>query len=128
MHSLANSLEVCAELFEIFPLWIVLHAAPPARDMMRPDPHNKQGLFADIGVWGVPKRVLEGTWPDFDGEARTRQLEAHLRDVSGVQTLYATTFQTEQEFRQMFDLSVRHSYQNFFSSFFFFFFFGKFTN
>lgn len=105
IDTLASTLHRCAALFEIYPLWIVLHRAPEDNDMMRPSPHDRHALFADVGVWGVPGRVLAGKWPDFDGEERTRQLEQHLRDVTGVQTLYATTFQDETQFRTMFDLT-----------------------
>lgn len=106
VHELANLLRKCEGWFDIYPLWFVFHSPPGPGDMMRPDPKDpKNGLFVDVGIWGVPGRVLSGKQKDFDGEARTRDLEGFLRDVTGLQTLYATTFQTEAEFNKMFDLS-----------------------
>jgi delta24-sterol reductase len=105
VYELASTLRKCDEWFDIYPLWFVFHTAPGPGDMMRPDPRNKNGLFVDVGIWGVPARVLSGKDRNFDGEARTRDLEAHLRNVTGLQTLYAATFQSEEQFNQMYDLS-----------------------
>merc|ERR1712152_102027 len=54
-------------------------------------------LFVDVGVYGVPKT------DDFETVATTRRVESFVRDVKGFQMMYADSYMTREEFRQMFD-------------------------
>jgi len=54
-------------------------------------------MYVDIGAYGTPKI------PNYNARLTTRKLEQHVRDVNGFQMLYADTYMTKGEFRQMFN-------------------------
>lgn len=54
-------------------------------------------MYVDVGVYGVPKVR------DFKPVETTRDIEEFVRKVKGYQMLYADTYATRSEFRQMFD-------------------------
>ena len=53
-----------------------------------------------MGVYGVPK--TEG----FDTKKTTRNIEQFVRSVSGFQMMYADSYMSRDEFREMFDHSL----------------------
>ena len=61
---------------------------------------NRDEMFVDIGVYGVPQQER------FDSEKTMRKLEEFVRHVGGFQMMYADSYMTREEFRAMFDHSL----------------------
>ena len=64
----------------------------------------RAGMFFDLGVYGIPKDVVEGR--RFDGVPKARIMEAFTTKCGGAPFLYAQTFFTKQEFERTFDLTL----------------------
>ena len=60
-------------------------------------PSNRDEMYVDIGLYGVPKRE------QFDLEKTLRKLEDFVRNIGGFQMMYADSYMTREEFREMFD-------------------------
>jgi delta24-sterol reductase len=94
----------------IYPIWLCPFKLPAQPGMLRPST-NKEEMFVDIGVYGVPKAntpihssntcFLQAE--RFDAEKTTRKIEEFVRSVNGFQMMYADSYMTRDEFRQMFD-------------------------
>lgn len=54
-------------------------------------------MYVDIGVYGVPRAA------DYEAARTTRRIEEFVRQAKGYQMLYADTYTTRDEFREMFD-------------------------
>ncbi|KAK3909495.1 Delta(24)-sterol reductase [Frankliniella fusca] len=81
----------------VYPLWLCPFRLPSEPGMLRVP---KDAMYLDIGVYGVPTRK------DFDPKETTRRIEAFVAKAKGFQMLYADTYTTRDEFRQMFDHSL----------------------
>ncbi|XP_018326951.2 delta(24)-sterol reductase [Agrilus planipennis] len=93
---LHKSIKMFHETLEVYPLWLCPFYLGQAPGMV----HSKSGkseMYVDVGVYGVPK-VL-----DFKPEKSTRKIEKFAIDHDGYQMLYADTYTTKEEFRNMFD-------------------------
>ncbi|KAL2650617.1 hypothetical protein R1flu_018745 [Riccia fluitans] len=112
-HKVAESLELCHDVFETYPVWLCPHRLFKMRcgtmlDAEKDYEKNKQPgdtdyaqMWTDVGVWGVPGPVLrQEVW---DGVEATKSMERWLRENNSYQCLYAVVEQTEEEFWQMFD-------------------------
>lgn len=93
---LQRSLEMFDQQVAIYPIWLCPFKLPPNPGMLAVKA-DKDQMFVDIGVYGVPKR------PGFDVYAVTRRIEDFVRSVGGFQMMYADSYMTQQEFRTMFD-------------------------
>jgi len=60
-------------------------------------PLSDDDMFIDIGAYGNP------TIPQWNAVESLRRIEKFVRDVGGFQALYADTYMTRSEFREMFD-------------------------
>lgn len=87
------------KLVKVYPLWLCPFRLPNEPGMVHPAEGLEEDMYVDIGVYGTVK-VKRG---QFQAERTTRQLEDIVAKAKGFQMLYADTFRTEQEFRQMFD-------------------------
>ena len=76
---------------------------PPRKDQMAPG-NADWGMFNDLGVYGVPKPVREKK--RFDAVKAMREMEEFTRSVGGYPFLYADTFMSLDEFKEMFDLTA----------------------
>jgi len=99
MSNLKESLLLFDEKTEIYPLWLCPFKLPNNPGMLHPK-GSKEEMYMDIGAYGIPKR------PTYNAEKTTRTIEAFVRKVNGFQMLYADTYMTKEEFRQMFDHSL----------------------
>lgn len=86
-------------LVNVYPLWLCPFKLPNDPGMVHPADGLTKDMYVDIGVYGVPK-VKKG---QFHGERTTRQIEDIVAKSNGFQMLYADTYRTYDEFRQMFD-------------------------
>lgn len=77
-------------------MWLCPFKLPADPGMLRPL-DGKSSLFVDIGTYGVPKV------DNFHPVETTRRVEKFVRNAKGFQMLYADTYMTVHEFREMFD-------------------------
>lgn len=104
MSTLSKGMSVMDLHFDIYPIWICpmrifkedAGFVHPARD--------GEEMYVDVGIYGVPG-VGSGRpgKTDFVAEPSCRAVEDFVREVDGFQMLYADMYQTEEEFREMFD-------------------------
>ncbi|CAH1153510.1 unnamed protein product [Phaedon cochleariae] len=100
VENLPESMKIFKDTFDIFPIWLCPFILPPNPGMVHPASMDTAKLYVDIGLYGVP-RVK-----NFDPEISTRKIEKFIREVHGFQMLYADTYMTKEEFREMFDHSL----------------------
>jgi len=93
------------EKAEIYPIWLCPFKLENNPGMLHPKGPTEE-MYMDIGTYGIPKR------PSFNAEKTTRTIEAFVRKVNGFQMLYADTYMTKDEFRQMFDHSLYDKTRN----------------
>lgn len=85
--------------FEVYPMWLCPFKVQNNPGQLKIKSQTEQ-MFVDIGVYGVPKAKTFETIPS------TRRVEEYVIQNGGFQMLYADTFTTRDEFRQMFDHSL----------------------
>ena len=110
IQSLKTALGIIHRNIDLYPLWFCpARLFPPSRYRGMVYPRAKDDLFVDVGIYGEPQKK------PYHPEKSHRELEAFVRKVGGYQALYADTYQTKKEFRQMFDHSLidqlREKYQ-----------------
>ncbi|MCA9648745.1 MAG: FAD-binding oxidoreductase [Myxococcales bacterium] len=110
LTTLERAVALSEHLFDIYPVLVYPCAIfdhgegsgqlrPP-----RPDsrvPGTDHGMYNDVGIYGVPAAVKRGE--PFNATLAMRAMERFTREVGGFSFLYADTFMTEEEFREMFD-------------------------
>lgn len=82
---------------QVYPIWLCPFNLTADPGMVHPFGDLNEDMYVDIGVYGVPKR------DSFDAVRTHRELEDLIVDCHGYQMLYADTYRTRKEFRQMFD-------------------------
>lgn len=114
---MAESLKVFHKYYELYPLWICPYRAydnslvsgngAPHRGFLRAPQNVKKGkpyeMYVDLGAYGIPKVVLEKK--PFDIVKVSRAVEQYVLSVKGYQMLYADSYLSRKEFREMFDHS-----------------------
>ncbi|XP_028025733.1 delta(24)-sterol reductase-like isoform X1 [Bombyx mandarina] len=83
--------------FEVYPIWLCPFKIFNNPGQLKIKPGEESQMFVDIGVYGVPKAK------GFETIASTRRVESFVIQNQGFQMLYADTYTTREEFRQMFD-------------------------
>lgn len=96
IEELANAVNLFDETVRVYPLWLCPFKLPANPGMVH-SPTKGDSMFVDVGVYGVP------SVSNFNPITTTRLIEEFVRKVRGYQMLYADTYMTEQEFREMFD-------------------------
>lgn len=87
---------------KIYPMWLCPHLVVRHEQggMLRPSSKcpksDKQEMFVDIGIYGVPEVQPYNHHEDM------RALEAKVREAEGYQGLYAVCYMDKKEFRDMF--------------------------
>ncbi|GLH05056.1 24-dehydrocholesterol reductase [Gryllus bimaculatus] len=99
VSALKEAITVSHKAVEIYPLWLCPFNLPNDPGMVHPAANNEE-MYVDLGVYGVPKTG------NFDAVKTTRHMEDFIASVHGFQMLYADSFRTKDEFRQMFDHSL----------------------
>jgi len=98
LRNLDEALKCFDDEFKLYPLWLcpmmVFHT--PVRGLLNPT-GDKDEMFVDIGAYGNPKVK------NFEAKRSLRNVEAFVRSVNGFQAMYADSYMTKEEFRQMFD-------------------------
>ncbi|XP_042875627.1 delta(24)-sterol reductase-like [Penaeus japonicus] len=113
MNQLEDQIDKSEELFDLYPILVYpcrIYDHGPHRGQLRPPrkdqmvPGTNYGMFNDLGVYGVPRPVLEKK--RFDAVDAMRKMERFTEEVGGYPFLYADTFMSRQEFEKMFDLTA----------------------
>lgn len=95
---LRASLEMFQEKAKVYPIWLCPMLVRNRPGMMAPaDPKRRCEMYVDIGVYGTPGAS------DWDHVESSRAIETFTRSVHGFQMLYASVYQTREEFRKMLD-------------------------
>ncbi|XP_072032621.1 delta(24)-sterol reductase-like [Amphiura filiformis] len=99
MADLSSALKCFDKELKLYPLWLCPFFLPSQPGLVHP-PNNQDEMYVDLGAYGTPHR--EG----FHFRETTRRVEEFVRSVHGFQMLYADSYMTREEFRQMFDHSL----------------------
>ncbi|GBG27560.1 Delta24-sterol reductase [Hondaea fermentalgiana] len=107
----SEALDVFDTHYQIYPLWICPYrqydysdATTEHRHFLRkPNKPNKEGyeMYVDLGAYGVPRPCLEKK--PFDVIKSSRAVEKYVTEANGSQMLYATSYLSRDEFREMFN-------------------------
>ena len=100
LSDLSEVLTFSHEHFSIYPLWICpvrLFNHANYEGFLR----NSSRMFVDVGIYGIPKAVIEKE--PWDMVSVSRNLETLTRKKAGYHLLYADIFMTREEFEEMFN-------------------------
>jgi len=96
ISQLGPSLECFHKEINMYPLWLCPFKLPNNPGMVHPK-GDKEEMYVDLGAYGAPKV------DNYHCVDTTRRIEAFVRKVHGFQMLYADSYLTREEFRDMFD-------------------------
>jgi len=102
MEDLSQTLSFFNDNYDIYPLWMCPHKVfntEPYQGFLKPSkkiPVGDYQMFIDIGAYAAPKKA-------FNHMVDMPRAEKFVRDHHGYQALYAHTYMTYEEFREMFD-------------------------
>lgn len=110
LDSLPRAIELSEHLFDIYPVLVypcaIFDHGEHSGQLRPPRPNTRvpgtnYGMYNDLGVYGVPAAVKRGE--PYNATLAMRAMEHFTREVGGYSFLYADTFMTEDELREMFD-------------------------
>ncbi|KAI6218246.1 Delta(24)-sterol reductase [Aphelenchoides besseyi] len=114
LSTLKEQVNTAIELFDTFPLLVypcrIYDHRRGAQGQLRGPPQNlltpdtNYAMFNDLGVYGTPGQVKKRQ--PYNPTKAMRDMEKFTRDVGGYSFLYADIFMTENEFEEMFDLTL----------------------
>jgi delta24-sterol reductase len=114
LNTLKDQVNTAIELFDNFPLLVYPcriydhHRGPQGQLRAPKEDQQTQGtnfaMFNDLGVYGTPGQLKKRQ--PYNPTKAMRAMEQFTRDVGGYSFLYADIFMTEEEFNQMFDMSL----------------------
>nr|XP_053640235.1 delta(24)-sterol reductase-like isoform X1 [Cherax quadricarinatus] len=87
------------EEVKIYPIWLCPFKLPANPGMLHPL-NGEEAVFIDIGTYGKP-----GV-PSYEPTHTTRRIEKFVRKHKGFQMMYADSYMTREEYREMFDHSL----------------------
>lgn len=99
MRHLEASITEFHRLFQVYPLWLCPMLIPRGADGFVHPACDGDELFVDVGLYGEPRAA------GFHARTTTRAAEELMRKWGGFQALYADSYQTRDELREMFDHS-----------------------
>ncbi|MCY4189042.1 MAG: hypothetical protein OXD30_11220 [Bryobacterales bacterium] len=109
---LADSLDLSAELFDIYPLWVcpvrLFDHGDSAGFLRNPANGAASQMYVDLGIYDLPLSHGPATGK-YNQVRASRRLEKFVRDCTGYQMLYADICMTRDEFEQMFDHNLYRS-------------------
>eukprot|EP00640_Fibrocapsa_japonica_P001930 CAMPEP_0113943062 /NCGR_PEP_ID=MMETSP1339-20121228/18816_1 /TAXON_ID=94617 /ORGANISM="Fibrocapsa japonica" /LENGTH=443 /DNA_ID=CAMNT_0000947817 /DNA_START=468 /DNA_END=1799 /DNA_ORIENTATION=+ /assembly_acc=CAM_ASM_000762 len=108
IDEMSKSIDLFHEWFEIYPLLvfpIAIFDKSPYKTFLRKPKNLIKGkdyeMFFDLGAYGVPEKVRQKK--PWNAKKMILAMEEYTRQVGGYQCLYADTFMTREQFREMFD-------------------------
>jgi len=103
ISELDKTLDVQHELVGFYPLWLCPCKIFPTPLRGLVNPSTDEDLFVDVGIYGMAPVARKDKGKHFDILGCHHKLEKFVRDIGGFQALYAQTYQSREEFEQMFD-------------------------
>lgn len=100
VEHLEDAVQKFHEEFEVYPVWLCPFKLPNQPGQLQLKSGKESEMFVDIGVYGVPKAK------GYETVSSTRRVEEFVISRGGFQMLYADTYTTREEFRQMFSHSL----------------------
>lgn len=91
-----ETLETMDDMFTIYPVMSYGCKLSAGPGFLR-----GSGQFINFGLYGIPAVIKDGR--QFKTITAVRRLEAHIRSVGGFAHTYCDSFQTQDEFRAMYD-------------------------
>lgn len=127
MSKFAEAYNVFDQEYDIYPLWLCPYRAVSYKDEEAPhrcflkepkkltkgkdyldgDKEVSYEMYVDLGAYGIPRTVKEKK--PFDIVDVSRKVERAVHSMDGFQMLYATSFMTFEEFKEMFDHRHYHA-------------------
>ncbi|MCA9520545.1 MAG: hypothetical protein KC609_06215, partial [Myxococcales bacterium] len=113
LNAMGQAIDLAEELFDTYPLLIypsrLYDRGPHGGQLPQPAaseivPGTNFAMYADLGLYGIPRAVREGR--PFDMTRAMRRWEQFMRSVRGFPFLDADTFMTRDEFAKTFDLTL----------------------
>lgn len=108
ISEMEHSIELFHELFNLYPLLVFpirIYDHGEYQGFLRKPPNPITGknyqMYFDLGAYGLPADVKAGK--PWNARQCIRKMEKYTREVTGYQLLYADTYMTREEFREMFD-------------------------
>ncbi|CAD5118336.1 DgyrCDS7048 [Dimorphilus gyrociliatus] len=98
LDTLSKSLLKFHDELEMYPIFLCPFKLPKTPGFLRCSKEDE--IFVDVGTYGSPKAQ------HYHAYDTTRRLEKFVLSVKGIQMLYADSYLTQEEFRQMFDHSL----------------------
>jgi len=99
-----DALALTDKLFNIYPLLVYPCKVINRGGMIRVSGKEEDTqMNLNLGIYGVPPEFENDTFELFPMIGRVRLLEKWLRENGGFQYTYCDSFQTEEEFHEMFD-------------------------
>jgi len=110
LEAMDQVIATCEQYLSVYPLWLcpfrVIHHAQYQGKIRNPEGTTQEGQYADyidIATIGQPKVV------GFNSARDIGLLEKLLRKLHGYQGNYSYTYQTREEYREMFDHTLYDS-------------------
>lgn len=100
---LGQSINVCHEVYDTYPLWICPFRYPTNEGSFLRKPKDET-IGWDVGVYGVPREANEGTFVAMQAHRKVEEFEIK---IGGSQMLYAPLCTTPEEYEEMFDTSLQ---------------------
>ena len=99
VSKMGESLKLMHDELDLYPLWLCPMLVPktPHRGLVNPS-GEKDEMYLDIGAYGNPRTK------NFVAVDTVRRIEQFVRDVKGFQALYADTYMTRYEPKNIFIL------------------------
>ncbi|CAB3233134.1 unnamed protein product [Arctia plantaginis] len=97
IEHLEKAVNVFHKAIEVYPMWLCPFKVFNNPGQLKIKTTEDSQMFVDIGVYGVPKAK------GFETVSSTRHIEKFVVEHNGFQMLYADTYTSKEEFRQMFD-------------------------
>ncbi|KAK0395646.1 hypothetical protein QR680_001372 [Steinernema hermaphroditum] len=114
LATLKDQVDKATKLFDTFPLLvypcrIYNHERGPQGQLRPPPsellvPGTNYAIYNDLGIYGTPGPVRRKE--KYNATYAMREMEKFTRDVGGYSFLYADVFMTENEFNEMFDMTL----------------------
>jgi len=113
MTDLEASIKLSAEVFSVWPLLVYPCKEwdkGPGKGQLRPPrpeqkcPGTDWGMYFDLGIYGVPSYLTRKE--PYNPSRAFRKFNELVKKVGGHPFLYADQFYTEEEFEQLFDLTL----------------------
>jgi len=114
LNKLADVLSFLQDCVALYPIWICPHRVfntGTYQGFLRPSSDSIKDfeMFVDVGAYGPPRKP-------FNHSVDMPKIEKKVRDTKGYQALYAYTYMTREEFRQMFNHNLYDSLRKRFSA------------